>query len=106
MAPHSCPGIKGVGVVVIAAVVLAAAGITAADQTPNGYLRDLRPEVYNGDALLNTVVHALPAFAIGALSFILVMRFVGVLEMGAFSVLVLLATIGGLVWKFYWPRGY
>jgi hypothetical protein len=101
------PGLKTLAIVVIAAAVLAAAEISALGQAPgNGSLRDLRPDIYSGDAILSTVTHALPAFAIGALTFILVMHFLGFFEMGLFSALVLLAAIGGIVWKFYWPRGY
>ncbi len=104
-------GFAAVAILGITAAVLATPVIAPADQTPgNGSvrdLRDLRPDLYSGgDAILGAVTHALPAFAVGALTFILVMRFLGFLEMGAFSVLVLVGIIGGIVWKFYWPPGH
>ncbi len=90
-------------IVVIAAAISATGGIAAAQQaTGGGSSQDIRPDIYNGDAILITVTHALPAFISGALAFILLMRFLGVLEMGFVSVLLLLAAIGTIVWKYYW----
>ncbi len=105
------PGVTAVAIIGITIAILSTAAVALADQTPGNEtvrdLKDIRPDLYSGgDTLLGAVAHALPAFAIGALTFILVMRFLGFLEMGAFSVLVLVAIIGGMVWKFYWPRGY
>lgn len=105
------PGFIAVATIGIAAAIFATAAIALADQTPGNEtvrdLKDIRPDLYSGgDTILGAVTHALPAFVVGALTFILVMRFLGFLEMGAFSVFVLVAIIGGIVWKFYWPRGY
>jgi hypothetical protein len=103
--------LTAVAILGIAVIVIAAAAVALGDQTPRNEtirdLKDIRPDLYSGgDSILGAVAHALPAFAVGALTFILVMRFLGFLEMGAFSVLVLVAIIGGIVWKFYWPLGH
>lgn len=96
-------GFRGAAIVVIAAAVSSTAGVAVAQQAPGGGgWQDVRPDIYNGDAILITVTRALPAFIAVALAFILLMRFLGVLEMGFVSVLLLLAAIGTIVWKYYW----
>lgn len=96
-------GFRGVAIVVIAAAVSATGGIAVAQQAAGGgSSQDVRPDIYNGDDILITVTHALPAFIAVALAFILLMRFLGVLEMGFASVLLVLAAIGTIVWKYYW----
>jgi hypothetical protein len=96
-------GFEGVAIVVIAAAVLATGGIAVAQQaTGGGSSQDVRPDIYNGDDILSTVTHALPAFIAVALALILLMRFLGVFEMGFVSVLLVLAAIGTIVWKYYW----
>lgn len=96
-------GFRGAAIVVIAAAVSATGGVAVAQQAPGGgSWQDVRPDIYSGDDILITVTRALPAFIAVALAFILLMRFLGVLEMGFVSVLLLLAAIGTIVWKYYW----
>ncbi len=87
-------GFWGVSIVVIAAAVLATAGIAVAQQSPG--------DTANGDDILTTVSHALPAFIAWALAFILVMRVLSVLEMGVASIVLVLATIGAILWRYHW----
>ncbi len=97
------PGFRGVSIVVIAAAVLATPGLAVAHQAPgSGSSPNLRPDAYNGDDILTTVTHALPAVIAWALAFILVMRVLGLLEMGLPSVLLVVAAIVAIVWKYHW----
>ncbi len=90
------PGFRGVFIVVIAAAVLATAGAAVAQQAPGG------GDTSNGDDVLTTFTHALPAVIAWVLAFTLVMRVLGVLEMGLPSVLLVLAAIVAIVWKYHW----
>lgn len=96
-------GFRGVAIFVIAIVALASAGIAVAQQAAGGgNSQDVRPDIYNGDDILITVTRALPAFIAVALAIILLMRFLGVFEMGFVSVFLVLTAIGTIVWKYYW----
>ena len=90
------PGFRGVCIVVIAAAVLATPGLAVAQQAPGG------GDTYFGDDILTSVTHALPAFIAWALAFILVMRLLGVLEMSFPSVILVLAAIGAILWRYHW----
>ncbi len=90
------PGFRGVLIVVIVAAVLATAGVAVAQQAPGG------GDTSTGDDVLTTISHALPAVIAWALAFILVMRVLGVLEMGVSSILLVVAAIVAIVWKYHW----
>jgi hypothetical protein len=90
------PCLRGVVIVVVAAAVLAAPGFAVAQQASGG------GDTFFGDDVLTTVSHALPAFIAWVLAFILVLRLLGILEMSFPSVLLVLATIGAILWRYHW----
>lgn len=90
------PCFSGVCIVIIAAAVLATPGLAMAQQAQGG------GDTYFGDDILTSLTHALPAFIAWALAFILVMRLLGVLEMSLPGVLLVLVTIGAILWRYHW----
>lgn len=91
-----CPGFWGISVAVVAAIVLATAGTTVAQQTPES------GNTLPGDDILTTLSRALPAVIAWALAFILLMRFLGLLHMGLPSVILVGVTIAALLWRYHW----
>lgn len=90
------PCLRGVVFVVVAAAVLAAPGFAVAQQASGS------GDTFFGDDVLTTVSHALPAFIAWALAFILALRVLGVLEMSFPGVLLVLVTIGAILWRYHW----
>lgn len=64
---------------------------------------DLREGIYQSSHILQQLPRALPAYVAGGLAAILLAHLFGFFEMGATSILVLLALIGAIVYRFYWP---
>lgn len=76
------------------------------DQGPSllRQLWDARPSLYNGgDQFLRQLPRAVPAYVVGGLAVILLAHLCGFFEMGTTSILTLLAAIGAIVYRFYWP---
>jgi hypothetical protein len=86
-----------------------AAGQPASDQssgdTPSIVREriDLRQGIYQSSHILQQLPRALPAYVAAGLAVILLAHLFGFFEMGATSILILLALIGAIVYRFYWP---
>ncbi len=91
---------------------LATGGTAMGQSAPGGneksnvrQIVDLRKGIYEESHILGQIPRALPAYVAGGLAIILLAHFLGFFEMGLVSILVLLAAIGGIVYKFYWSPG-
>lgn len=86
-------------------IVFLATGGTAIGQSDGRQMIDMRKGVYEESHVLDQFPRALPGFVAGVLAIILLAHFLGFFEMGLVIVLVFLAAIGGIVYKFYWLPG-
>jgi hypothetical protein len=77
-------------------------GVVTGQQAGSHEMIDLRGGIYEQNTFAE-IPHALPAYVIGFCALVLGGYLLGFYEMGAVSILGLLAAIGGIVYKFYWP---
>ncbi len=77
-------------------------GVVTGQQLGNRQYLDLRKGIYEENTFAE-IPHALPAYVAGFCALVLGGYLLGFYEMGAVSILGLLAAIGGIIYKFYWP---
>jgi hypothetical protein len=82
-----------------------AAGQQAPGKSPSLFqqLLQTREGVYDQSHVLSAIPHAIPGYVAGFLSVILVASLVGFFEMGAITMLLIAAAIGGIIVTFYPP---
>jgi hypothetical protein len=92
-----------------------ASGVAAFEQPVPGQVTDHAPSLLrqlwevrqglykNGDQFLAQLPRAVPAYVAGGLAVVLLAHLCGFFEMGATSIMVLIAAIGAIVCRFYWP---
>lgn len=83
-----------VAIAVLVAVVVGSAGTARAQSAPD--------ESYWGENTINGIVHTWPAVAIAVLAAIVLGGMVGFYELDRTTVVLTLAAIGFLVYRFYW----
>ncbi len=99
------PGFVWFLLIAIAAGLLTVArpGSPAAAQTSTQQnLLDLRKGIYDESHILDQFPRALPAYVAGFFGILLVGGLFGFYEMSGLTAFVLIAAIGGIVYKFYW----
>ncbi|HEX2711392.1 MAG TPA: hypothetical protein VHM88_04105 [Candidatus Acidoferrales bacterium] len=77
-------------------------GVVSGQQAGTREMVDLRTGIYQENTFAE-IPHALPAYVAGFCALVLGGYLLGFYEMGAVSILGLLAAIGGIIYKFYWP---
>ena len=85
-----------------ATLSLMAGGVVTGQQSGTREMVDLRQGIYEENTFAE-IPHALPAYVAGFCALVLGGYLLGFYEMGAVSILGLLAAIGGIIYKFYWP---
>lgn len=85
-----------------ASLSLMVGGVVTGQQTGSRDMIDLRGGIYEQNTFAE-IPHALPAYVAGFCALVLGGYLLGFYEMGVVSILGLLAAIGGIVYKFYWP---
>ena len=88
-----------------ATLSLMVGGVVSGQQAGSRDMIDLRGGVYEQNTFAE-IPHALPAYVAGFCALVLGGYLLGFYEMGVVSILGLLAAIGGIVYKFYWPLGH
>ncbi len=88
-----------VGVAILGFVV---GGVALGQSTDNPL--DLRKGFYEPSHILSQIPDALPSYIAGACAFLLLGKFLGFYEMGGLTQTILLAIIGGIVYRYYLPR--
>ena len=85
-----------------ATLSLMAGGVVTGQQAGTRDMVDLRQGIYQENTFAE-IPHALPAYVAGFCALVLGGYLLGFYEMGVVSIFGLLAAIGGIIYKFYWP---
>jgi hypothetical protein len=91
-------------VVGVAIFGFAVGGVALGQSTDQQNPLDLRKGFYEPSHILSQIPDALPSYIAGACAFLLLGKFLGFYEMGGLTQTILIAIIGGIVYKFYFPR--
>jgi len=94
-------------------LIIAAAGLLLISTPAGGFadpqpsdmakLLELRKGIYDAGQFLNQIPRPLPAYVAGFCAVLLLFGLFGFYELRATTIALLLAAIGAIVYKFYWP---